>query len=48
MNNFLGNKQDIINSINALRLGQDIDNAQNYLKEVVVRYIIFYMNNHNF
>ncbi len=39
MNNYLGNKQDIIRSINALMLGQDMNNAKNYLTEVVVRYI---------
>jgi hypothetical protein len=39
MNNYLGNKQEIIKSINALMLGQDLNNAKNYLTEVVVRYI---------
>ena len=39
MNTFLGNKQDIINCINTLMIGQDPNNAKNYLTEVVVRYI---------
>ena len=43
MNNYLGNKQEIIKSINALMLGQDLNNAKNYLTEVVVRYIQYFM-----
>lgn len=44
MNNIIINKKDIIKNINDLIYSQDKKNANTYLEEVVVRYILYFMN----
>ena len=41
MNNFLGNKQDIIKYLNARMTGNDIQKSIEYFNQLEVNYILF-------